>query len=261
MIILGIDTETTGLFVENEPDPEIIEIGLVLFDTELDMVLATFGMIYNTKIESHEDAFKVHKIDRETSLSMSFAEDCLNPYDVVQAYRAKYIVAHNAEHDFPKVTQTWPKFLDKPWLCTKSGINHDKVLPRKVYSTRLAHLCVDYEIQLSGWHRAVVDAEACARIASKHDLDLAYEDKMKTKFRLIIVGPYLKGVDANAQLKESPSVIDSGKKYRWNQDGYPKCWIKEGLLKEEIVADADHIKKFSRGKWKFNLEKMDPPPY
>tara|TARA_R100001244_G_scaffold25113_2_gene25487 strand:+ start:133961 stop:134755 length:795 start_codon:yes stop_codon:yes gene_type:complete len=264
MIILGVDTETTGITEEGEGEEgesEIVEAGFTLYDTERELVLATFGMIYKTERESAPGAFDVHKIPREVSLYMPTYQECLNPYEVIRADLADYMVAHNAPHDHPKVVKAWPDFLKMKWLCTQRDVDHEAVLPRKVFSRRLGHLCVDYGINLAGWHRAVADAEACTRIAGKHDLDAAYAYKIKPKFRLICEGPFLKNVDAKAELSQAPSVLNGGKTYRWNVEGYPKCWSKEGLLKEEVIGDADCIKKFSGGRWQFNLEKMDPPVY
>lgn len=262
MIILGVDTETTGITEDGlEGESEVVEAGFTLFDTDNQIVLATFGMIFKTNAESAPGAYEVHKIPRDVSLSMPAASECLNPYDIIRADLAEYMVAHNAPHDHPKIVKIWPDFLKLKWLCTQRDLNHENVLPRKVYSRRLGHLCVDYGINLSGWHRAVADAEACARIASKHDLDAAFAYKSLPKFRLVCEGPYLRNVDAKVELGNAPSVLSDGKTYRWNIDGYPKCWTKEGLLKEEVIGDADHIKKFSNGLWKFNLEKMDPPAY
>lgn len=256
MIILGIDTEVTDL----SDDAEIVEMGGVLYDTEAKIVLSSYGQIYKTEKESAEEAAAVHGIKRSISLECPTIHDCPDPWIVLQGWRAEYIVAHNAAHDHPKVTKVWPSFLDKPWLCTQKDLNHSNVV-RKVTSRRLGHLCVDYGIPTGALHRAMEDARVCAIMASKHDLNVAYEIKLMPRFRLICSGPFLKNVDIYKLLKESPSSKIDKRWYKFNPDGYPKCWVKEDIFEDSVKEDAAYIKKITKNKWEFNLERMDPKPY
>ena len=256
MIILGIDTEVTDL----KDDAEIIEMGGVLYDTKRNIVLASYGQIYKTEEESAEGAAAVHGISREISLDCPLVKDCLDPWIILGGKYADLIVAHNAAHDHPKVTKAWPSFLDKPWLCTQKDLPHETILNR-VTSRRLGHLCVDYGIPTGMLHRAMEDARICAIIAGKHDLERAYEVKLMPRFRLICSGPFLKNVDIYKLLKESPSSKIDNRWYKFNPDGHPKCWVKEGLFEDMVKDDADYIKKITKNKWDFNLERMDPKPY
>jgi len=256
MIILGVDVETTGL----EKDDQIVEMGAVLYDTESKVVLSSFGKIYKTTKWGAEAA-ECHKIDRNLSLMMpDIDENGIDPWDAVSADLAKYIVAHNATCDYQFITNRWPSFKQKPWLCTQRDFIHTNVL-KKVSSYRLGHLAVDYGIIVLDWHRALTDAIICAQIAGYHDLDEAYERKMTPKFHLFANGGRIK--EQKELLWQAPSVVDGiGGKYMW--DPSIKSWHKCGLISEYIELDAKYIKKVMRGakpEWSFRLEKIESPGY
>ena len=84
---------------------------------------------------------------------------------------------------------------------------------------------------------------------------------MTPRFRLVCSGPYLKGVDIYPLLKKSPSSEIDGRWYKFNPEGYPKCWVKENLFEDDVKADAAYIMEITKKRWEFNLEKMDPKPY
>ena len=257
MIIIGVDVETTGLDKEKD---QVVELGVVLYDTELGRVISSFGKIYKAEVWGEEAAL-CHQIPKATSDSMPLigSED-IDPWEVVSGDMAKYVVAHNASHDYAFVTKIWPSFLKRPWLCTKEGIPHkDKVLFGRVASTRLGHLCVDYHITMGSWHQAVADAEACAKLAGEHDLDAAYEWKLTPKFRFTAYGPFIK--DVGELMKETPSVLENGRRYRWNTDEAPKAWSKEDLTLEQVEEDAKYLKEVTKGRWKFEGAPMPPKSY
>jgi DNA polymerase III epsilon subunit-like protein len=256
MIILAVDTELTDL----GEDAEIIEMGGVLYDTVRKIVLSSYGQIYKTINESVELAAECHGISREVSLICPSIDECPNPWEVLRGDMAEYIVAHNAPCDHPVVTNAWPKFLQKPWLCTQRDLRHSNIV-KNVSSRRLGHLCVDYKIGTGVLHRAQEDARMCAIIAGMHDLDEAYKLKIAPRFRLICCGDFIKGFDAGKELRKSPSSLKDNRWYRWNDDAYPKCWMKPGLLEEDLKNDAAFIKEKTNGRWEFNVERMDPKPY
>ena len=255
MIIIGVDVETTGL----EVDDEIIEMGATLFNIERSMVLASFGRIYKTN-KWNKELEDCHNIPLEVSSMMkTINETNEDPWDTIDGNLAKYVVAHNASHDFKYITKLWPSFKKIPWLCTQNDIIHGDLI-RNVTSKRLGHLAVDYGIPMTQWHRALVDSEICARIASLHNLDLAYARKLLPKFKLSASGGFIK--DVKVILDKVPSVLVDNNKYRW--DGETKTWWKENLTSEQVEVDAEFIKnatKDCKQKWAFNLTKMDPPSY
>lgn len=260
MFIVGVDLETTGL----KDDDEIVELGAVLFHIETQRVVVSYGKIFRVETWG-EDAAQVHKIPLELSSLMGLAPDEeIDPWKIIQGDLADYVVAHNASHDHKFIKKVWPSFLTKPWLCTKSDLRHEDQI-RRVASTRLGHLCVDYGIQLGGWHQALADAEACARLAARHDLDLAYQNKIIPKFRLICKGGYIK--DAKELLSNAPSVVKDKRKYRWNPNDDPneigatKVWFKDSLLSKDLEDDAKYIIKVTKGKWSFDFQDMPKKEY
>lgn len=258
MLIIGLDTEFTSL---EDDESEIVEFGGVLYDTDRKLVLASFGKIYSVR-EWSDSAAECHGIPKEVSDGMPsiWASDLIDPADALELEKVDYIVAHNAGCDHPKVTKRWPRFLEKPWLCTQWDVKHEEVL-RSVTSRKLGHLAVDYGILVTDWHRALADAEVCAKIAAFHDLNAAYERKMEPKFKLLSRGGMFDG--QKEMFGTAPSVVDGvGGKYRW--DGKEKCWWKDRLTKEYVEKDGLYIKKQTRGvkpKWSFELEEMEPPKY
>lgn len=255
MIIIGVDVETTGL---DSNQDQVVELGAVLFDTQLNRVLASFSKIYKTEVWS-EEAFKCHQIPQTISSIMPpIGSETIDPWEVISGDLATYVVAHKADHDHPFITKIWPSFLKKPWICTQEGLIHKDKIDR-ISSMRLAHLCVDYHIPMGSWHQAVADAEACARLASKHDLDAAYQRKITPKFRLITYGEYLENI--RDVMGEAPSVLKDGKKYLWNQEEAPRAWMKNDLTIEDIEVDARYLKEVTSGKWKFEGAPLPPKSY
>lgn len=260
MFIVGVDLETTGL----EETDEIVELGAVLFHVETQRVVLSYGKIFRVNDWS-DDAAEVHKIPHELSNMMGYvSDDLLDPWKVIGGHLADYVVAHNASHDHKFIKKVWPSFLEKPWLCTKSDLKHEDKI-RRVASTRLGHLCVDYGIQLGGWHQALADAEACARLAAQHDLHLAYQNKITPKYRLICSGDFVK--NAKELLQEAPSVMEDKRKYRWNPNDDPneigvgKVWFKDSLLSADLENDAKYISKVTKGKWSFDFQDMPKKEY
>jgi DNA polymerase III epsilon subunit-like protein len=210
------------------------------------------------------EAAKIHGISKELSDMMPL-DPPVDPWEIMRGDMADYVVAHNAEHDHPLITTRWSSFLRKPWLCTRADIIHSdavgldgqKLLHRQVGSTRLGHLCVDYGINLTGWHRALADAEACARIAACHDLAAALKRKNEPKYKLLTFGKYID--NAKEILQEAPSVKRNGKRYQW--DSNKKSWAKEGLTEQEVIEDGAYIEQVTKNRWKFSLEPLPPKTY
>lgn len=255
MIILAVDVETTSL---DSQTGEIVEMGCVLFDIESQRVISVFGKVY--KVEKWgEEAALCHKIPLEISNFMPLiGTDLIDPWDAVSGDLAKYVVAHNAEHDHGFVTKVWPKFLSRPWLCSQKDLIHKDIVPG-VSSKKLGHLCMDYQIRMGSWHQAVADAEACARISALHDLDKAYERKLEPKYRFVAYGDWIE--DVRDVMGEAPSVVKDGKRYRWNTEDAPRAWSKDGLTIAQVEEDAKYLKKITKGKWKFEGAPLPPVNY
>lgn len=278
-VILGVDTETNGDSQEarqvegkteeeraeakTEVLSEIVELGLSLFHVERRTVLASYSAVFKVKKWGAEAAI-IHGIPQDISDFMP-PDPPFDPWDIIQGDMVDYVVAHNAEHDHPLVTTRWKSFLKRPWLCTRQDVKHieatgpdgHKILHRAVGSTRLGHLCVDYGIALNGWHRALADAEACARIAACHDLKAALAYKNEPKYKLLAFGKFIE--NTKEMLQDAPSVKAGGKRYQWEPD--KKSWTKEGLTEGQVLEDGAYIKQVTSNRWNFKLEPMPPKSY
>lgn len=236
MFILGVDVETTG-FDDND---EIIEIGIVLFHIEHKRIYSSYSKIYKAQHTWSEDAEKCHKISRDMTNLMDIIDNDNDPFEIVSGHLAKYIVAHNAEHDYKFLSKKWESFKSRPWICTCKDLPHNKLIDG-VTSLKLGHLCVDYSINIGSWHQALSDAEACARIASRHNLDNAYmERKLRSYMLCVSTHKFVKNI--KDILKNSPSCLDDGIYYKWNNDNAPpKTWSKL-LKKDDLVREILYIK-------------------
>ena len=165
MIILGVDVETTGLDVERD---EVVELGCVVYDTTLQQLLALHSDLYQT-VKWSKEAEEVHQIKQRSS-ERGYGRE-FNPWSLVEIYKPELAVAHNAEYDKGFVTRRWPEFNKLPWLCTDKDLPHGRFV-RKVGSTRLQHLALDYGLMpntTSKAHRALFDALLCCELVARHD--------------------------------------------------------------------------------------------
>lgn len=234
MIILGNDTETTG--VDTDTD-EVLEVGLVVYDTDINQFLALHSDLYRTTKWSDE-AEAVHHIPK-SAMERGFGLD-RNPWDLVKDYKPVAIIAHNAEFDKAMMTKRWPEFNSLPWICTKRDLPHEKVI-KSVSSTRLQHLAVDYDINPGQRHRALSDAMTCCQIAVRHDLQSVLTRSKEQKFTV------------KAWYPEKPNFSDKDfnlqkeylKKAGFRWDG--KFWIKE-FVPESLVKKYLNLAT-AKAKW------------
>lgn len=225
MIIVGIDTETTGIDSNNGAEIEIVEIGYVIYETDNNLVISSNSELFAVKTWG-EDAEKIHGIPQWATQIANHTPETVDISARILAYKPELIVAHYAPYDYPKVIKHWPKLKEVQWLCTKEDLPHEQLL-HKVASTRLMHLAVDYGFTIPGWHRAMVDAEMCCRIAAKHDLKKAKLIAQQPKFKITTRGRFSEeGVEKVKQLK-----------FRWHTE--EKFWWKDNIIK----PDAEVIQK------------------
>lgn len=225
MIILGVDVETST----NDESRQVLEIGLVLFDTLKRQSINILGRILPVGNWCEETA-KIHKIDKNLADSASKLD--ADPYDVVDANKAEYIIAHNATFDKPLIVGLWPRFGNKRWICTQRDLNHESKISR-ITSHRLGHLSTDYGIPVVRLHRAVDDAELACHIASFHDLNHSYEEKLKPHYNIFVSGKF------NREYGDRIKRL----KFRWNPD--EKTWYKERVcqsdLKDYLICIRDEM--------------------
>lgn len=226
MIILGVDTETTG--IDTDVD-EIIELGLVVYDTDVKQWLALHSDLFRASKWSAE-AEEVHHI-KQSSMEKGYGDE-LSPWDQVKHYKPVVIIAHHAEFDKRLMVKKWPVFDTLPWICSQRDLPHEKVV-KNVSSTRLQHLAVDYNLDSGQRHRALFDAMLCCEIAAKHDLQAVLGRAKEPKFLV------------KAWYPEKPDFSDKDfnlqKEYlkkagfRWDGKFWLKEWIPESLVKKYLT--------------------------
>lgn len=194
MIIVGVDTETTGIPEQAEaiglPPREIVEFGYCVFDTITKKPLAGGFDIF--EVEHWDDmaceAEKKHGISKaQTEVARLKVSD----FDInrILRYNPKAVIAHNASYDYPFITKAWPQIGELEWLCSYRDLDHSKVI-HDTASSRLMHLAMEYGFPIVGWHRAYNDAEMVCRIAAMHDLEEALILKRLPRYRIITTGKY-----------------------------------------------------------------------
>ena len=225
MILLGLDLETTGLDIDID---RIIEVGLVLWDTEMadggapvrlwsefidepnrpalgdhlthitDEILATWG--YNP-----EEKFQI------TPMMLGFFE------------KADYIVAHNGtKFDKPMFIEFLKRhnheLPEKPWIDTLTDIEY----PEGVRSLNMLYLGAFHGFVNPFPHRAVTDVLAMFKIMSRYDLDRIIE----------VAASPTRVVQALVDFDHKQLAKDNY--FNWNTES--KIWFKE--IKEIHIEDA-----------------------
>jgi DNA polymerase III epsilon subunit-like protein len=221
MIILSVDVESTGLNIDVD---EIVEIGMVVYDTTHSQVVAMHSDILKTTKWSNE-AEVIHKIKRDVSNNGYSCE--FNPWKLVEHYKPVVIVAHNKDYDKGLITKRWPEFLSLPWICTKNDLPHEKIVGN-VNSTRLQHLAVDYGVDSGRRHRALWDALTCCELAAKHNLEHAMKimNEPRCKVEAWFSGkPNFDDADFNLQKEFLKKAGFKWIERKWIKDNVPESLV------------------------------------
>lgn len=219
MLVLGFDTETTGLDTAKE---HIIEIGAVLWDTEkgkpVDMMNRLIRIADGIKLE--------HKITELTGIVL---EDLTNygvAFNIIalqfiaMVNQAEAIVAHNGN------------LFDKPIMisnCERHNVNSEPIakklwvdttcdieFPPEIMTRKLTHLAAEHGFLNPFAHRAIFDVLTMMKIAQRYDWQQIIRYAKTPSVELI--------ANTNFQQKELAKKLN----YRWN--GEKKIWTKSVKL-------------------------------
>jgi len=167
MIILGVDTETTGLDFEND---RITELGWCLWDTERKYPL----VMQNDLIKDHgmQISPAITELTGITNeMTEAYGITLLTSLRVMHhySYHADIMVAHNAKFDRGMIEAAM-KRLDleispKPWVCTNTDIPY----PKHIQTRKLTHLCGEHGFLNPFPHRALTDVLSMLQMTSGYD--------------------------------------------------------------------------------------------
>lgn len=240
--ILGLDIETTGL---DHSEDEIIELGLVVYDVDRQQTVSSASFFFETN-KWDDELEDIYSFPREYSKNGIPLKSDFNPFSIIQ-HDVYCICSHNADFDKPFVISRWPDFDKISWLCTHRDLDHSSML-RRFSSERVAHLAVDYGIPVYDWHRALSDAELCARIAAKHDVVKAMARKSSQQYMLQVTGYFNTNYQRDLSLagfRYSPEI---------------KTWEKYDLIQEELDFYVKYVTTCAPG-WEYKVVKQDKREY
>lgn len=234
MIIVGLDTETTGIPEVAEaaglPPREIVELGYCVYDTEAKLPLAGGFDIFevnNWDDYAQEASDKKHHISKtHTEIAHQKVSD-FDPQRILK-YKPRVIIAHNAPYDHAFVTKCWPELGEVEWLCSFRDLDHSKVIS-DTSSHRLMHLAIEYGFPIVGWHRAYNDAEMVCRVASMHNLEEALIMKRLPRYLVETFGPY------NDQMRMKLKEFRFRYAGKGERDGWPQgVWWKDNIAEVDL---------------------------
>lgn len=210
MLLSIIDTETTGITLEDS----VIELGLILFDTESMSVISQMSTLIPTSREnSGEFKNKISKESLTAALELKHLTSPIEDLIIRIANNSNFAIAHNASFD--------KKFLPEigvPWLCTQSDFR----FPKANQQSSLIQLANDYNVPIFGNHRALADCQLIASIFQKHSKDeLESLINFAAQPNLIVVAK------CSYQQKESAKSLG----FKWDRD-VSKAWSKVIKLSE-----------------------------
>lgn len=226
MIILGLDTETTGVDITN---CSIIELGWCLWDTVKSKPLKIRDYLIQSPEPLLDEVKKVTGITDEDLATFSLKE----PWRAFEELRediriSNAVVAHNGmAFDFPLIQKEFSKY-GLPAVEYPTTIDTQFDLPNCAYgkSKALTYMAADHEFINPFPHRAITDVLTMLKILSKYDIESIVN---KAKSPLVVIRA-LTNYDQKELAKE--------KGFRWQELGslkFDKCWVK--LVRECEVED------------------------
>lgn len=230
---LVVDVETTGLSMEND---DVVQLAMLPFDYDPDTgrVLTVhkekaFEGLRETDVPISEEASLVTGITNEMIrgkfIDRSVVNEIVEPVD--------FVVAHNASFDRPMVERHWPRFAEKPWGCTLTGIEW---LREGFSAGKLDYLGMQFGWFFDG-HRALADCEACLALLAQElpksgtqVLSVVREAAAKNDFLIRASG---------APFDEKEKLKQRG--YRWRPDDLPngKVWW---TIVDDQQAEVDWLR-------------------
>jgi DNA polymerase-3 subunit epsilon len=210
MILAGIDFETTSLDI---PTLRVAEVGLVLWDTDLDAPVSVRGFLVDTgDTVWSEEAMAANGLS--SALCEKYGVNDVAACKAVLATvdKADVVVAHYGENFDHKILTQWASrhgftVSEKLWIDTSTDLAVDAHS-----SSRLSYMAADHGILNQMGHRAVFDVVVMMQVLAQYELN----DVIATaKSPHILV---------RATLSYDDRDLAKARKYHWEKEY--KVWCK-----------------------------------
>jgi len=242
MLVLGIDTETTGIDIQKD---SIVELGAVLFDVSNDGAWVPIegfcSLVYEDGYVISPEAEKVNGISiqklKEEGISFKKAMEAVLPLIV----RADYIIAHNAKFDLGMISSQCQlkkidstKIFKRPWLCSIEDLPSNE--GKKCL--KLSHLAVDYGVTVNPdeLHRATGDILLMGKMLEKAKADIYEMHRYSiAPYRVLAAEVTPPWEDNGKSVDLAKSLGYSWEKTRKSPKMFKKMWVKAVKALPEIL--------------------------
>ena len=219
-LILGYDSETTGLSVKSE---YIIEVGAAIYDTDKKQIMKTYSnfILWPSRPIIPKEAYDTHGIDQDMIEKWGSPPEEVFSEIFRLADNCDYLVSHNGlgydrpitEHNILRINDPSKtlvkKFYGYKWIDTLIDLPFTK----KFKTKELEYLAHKHDYHMKGAHRALNDVQAMLYILSCYDFELV---------RNIASTPY-QTIEAKVSYEDREKAKQAG--FYWNSDN--KKWEKK----------------------------------
>ena len=220
MILLGADTETTGLDPQRD---RITEVGLCLYDSDTKQPVRISGFLVKPGIPIPAELEKLTGITNSMVEAFGVSPKAALQAVTAMATQAKFFVAHNAEFDRDFLAAEYKRqgleMPNIPFVDTRTD------LPVAAYSlgksASLKYLACDHGFVYPA-HRAVNDVLAMFEILGRYDINEIIKRAQTPNVRVRAVVSY------------SEKDLAKERGYYWSPE--KKLWIKP-LKADEVDAE------------------------
>ena len=172
MQLLGLDFETTGLKIGVV---SVVEVGMVLWDTDLHTPIKTMGFIVNPGPDAvwEPDVHKHNKATPEICAKFGMPDERAIRQTLAWYQSADAAVAHNGPQFDRLLLKHWAESYgydwqpDKLWIDTMCDIPY----PENITTRKLTHLAAEHEFLNPFPHRAMFDVMTMMRILDGYDIN------------------------------------------------------------------------------------------
>ena len=233
MLVLGFDTETTGLDTTTD---RVVEVGAVLWDTEKKFHVHTLSkLIWEESFpDPSPDSIKAHGLTKDFLQAHGLRSSTVFGELEFLMGKAEYIVAHNGHHfDFPLLKAEMGRAKGAAWDFGLGKIDTmlDIPYPEDIKQRALKYLATDHGFINPFPHRAEPDEFTMLRVMSNYDISEVIRLSKFANVKLY----------ARVEYKDRQLVKD--RKYMW--DGTEKVWwkgMKECFVEKEVSEAPFEIK-------------------